>query len=97
MNTYRKQLDKFNESGLYLYKVITANEVECLFDANEIPLSEHEFEVVCDFVYNWIMNSEATAKEVVDVIIREIFDGSITFEDLENDPNKCTTIINGCF
>lgn len=91
---FREQLDKFNKTGLSVWRVMVAAEVD---SHGEIQLSEDEFEIVCDFVYEWVMTTEASAQEVTDRVVAALLDGVFTVKDMETDFERVEQIINSTF
>ena len=95
---YKEMLRNFESTGLLLYKVVVASEVECLLGNR---LSEDQFETVCDFVYDWIQSTEAKAEEVVSRIKSLIDSGKFSLEDFDELSYKrereLTDALNGLF
>ena len=77
---YKEMLRNFDATGLSLYKVVVASEVDHYLGNR---LSEDQFETVCDFVYDWIQKSEAKAEEVVTRIKSLIDSGKFSLEDFD--------------
>lgn len=79
-SVYKNKLERFNQLGIDLYRIVVAAEVENYLDNyyNEFYLEDEDFDAVCDFIYAWIQNSEAQASEVVE----KFFDG-LRFEYFE--------------
>ncbi len=77
---YKEMLRNFDATGLSLYKVVVASEVDYYFGNR---LNEAQFETICDFVYDWIQSSEAKAEEVVVRIKNLIDDGDFSLDDFD--------------
>ena len=92
MGYYKNQLNKFEETHMNLWEILVADEVTCIFDEDE--LTDEEFEIICYFVYDWIMNSEMSANELVHLIRRCLRDGEFTIQEMDEDPGKITDILN---
>jgi len=69
MGYFKKQLETFKKTDLRIWEVLCATEVECLFDAHEIELTDSQFECVVNFVYDWVMGSEISPNELVQYIL----------------------------
>jgi len=77
---YKEMLRNFDATGLSIYKVVVASEVDYYLGNR---LNEDQFETICDFVYDWIQSSEAKAEEVVIRIKNLIDDGDFSLEDFD--------------
>ena len=77
---YKEMLRNFDATGLSLYKVVVASEVDYYLGNR---LGEKQFETVCDFVYDWIQSSEAKAEDVVVRIKNLIDSGDFSLEDFD--------------
>ena len=89
---FREKLEKFKKSNLNLFELIVADEVDNYLFQNEegegVILSNNEFEIICKFVYNWYIDSNATPQEICDVLDMLFRDGDYTIQDLVNDGNN---------
>lgn len=99
---YKKRLRAFEATGLKLWEVVVADEVECYLNNHydEFYLEDEDFDKVCEFVYDWIMNSEAQANEVVRAFFNALRDGNFELSDLYNDYDKVVSAVNSaicCF
>ena len=91
---FREKLEEFKKSNLNLYELIVADEVDNYGfhngEGEEITLSHTEFEIICKFVYNWCINSNATPNEVCDVLDILFRNDDYTIQDLiDNGTNPC--------
>lgn len=86
---YRTQLEKFNATGLKIWEIITATEVDSYAYFND-----DDFEIVCDFVYDWILATEMSATELTNIIINCLKAKEFTIKDIENNKEKVRDIIN---
>lgn len=100
---YLDNLKKFDETGLKIWELLCADEVRSSFTITEKTnvkvgeLSAKDAETIIGFVYDWVMNTEATAEEVCGVIQLALEEGELTISDFENDYDACTDYINSSF
>ena len=90
-----KQLVKFaNENDISAWRLMAAHEVDLFFDGREL-LSDEAFENVCDFIYEWIIATEASAFEVVSHFYSVIEDSDVyTFDNFTDYWNEIEDAIN---
>lgn len=79
---YKKFLDANHD--FYVYKLVVVSEVEYFRDFNNLTFTDDEFTRVCQFVYDWIQNTEATAAEVSSLICNGLVESEITIADMDN-------------
>lgn len=91
---FRTQLDAFNKTGLSIWRVGVANEVD---SHGELQLTPDEFETVCGFIYEWVMSTEASIQEVTDRVVAALLNKTFTVKDIEEDYDKVEEIINSTF
>lgn len=60
--SYMSDLRKVEAQGLNVYRLVVANEVDYFF--SDFNFSEEQLDGICDFVYDWIADTEASAEEV---------------------------------
>lgn len=95
---FKQTLEKANEANIAAYRLVAASEVDDYIDANEIKVSDYEFEQICSFVYDWIIHTEAQPYEVVDILISVILaSDKYTFADIGLYWNEITKEINERF
>ncbi len=83
MKSFKENLVKFEELDLYLYKVLTATEVET---AQLSHRDDENFEEVCEYVYDWIIHSEMDAARLCEILKDGIDSGEITLQQIiDND------------
>lgn len=63
---FKEILNKANEHNIEAWKLLVAVEVEYFFNEKEYELSDEEFELVSNFVYEWIISCEARPYEVLE-------------------------------
>ena len=89
---FREKLEEFKKSNLNLYELIVADEVDNYVfhneEGEEITLSHTEFEIICKFVYNWCIDSNATPGEICDALDILFRDDDYTIQDLVYDENN---------
>lgn len=63
---YKAMLEKAKKNNIDTWKLLVAAEVEYFFDEKDFKLSDEEFEIVSNFVYEWIIGCEARPYEVLE-------------------------------
>ena len=95
---FKEMLNKANEANIAAYRLVAASEVADYLEANEIEVSDYEFEQICSFVYDWIINTEAQPYEVVNALISVILaSDKYTFSEIGLYWNEITKEINDRF
>jgi len=87
---YKKFLEENKE--FYVYKLVVVSEVEYFRDLNNLTFTDDEFTRVCQFVYDWIQNTEATAAEVARIVCDGLCDESITITDMDDYSNGYSSV-----
>lgn len=98
--TFKQLLSKAKENNILAYRLVVATEVENYLDINGTQVSEDVYEAICEFVYDWVLNTEASATEVVDNLVRAIEDNDqfeFTVESISDNWQELTDIINRMF
>lgn len=98
--TFKQVLSKAKENNILAYRLVVATEVENYLDINDTQVSEDVYEAICEFVYDWVLRTEASATEVVDNLVRAIEDNDqfeFTVESISNNWRELTDIINRMF
>lgn len=98
--TFKQVLSKAKENNILAYRLVVATEVENYLDINDTQVSEDVYEAICEFVYDWVLSTEASATEVVDNLVRAIEDNDqfeFTVESISNNWRELTDIINRMF
>ena len=95
---FKEMLNKANEADIVAYRLVAATEVEAYLENEEIQVSDEEFEQICSFVYDWIINTEAQPYEVVNALVSVIqANDNYTFSDIYRYWNELTLEINDRF
>lgn len=99
MKTYREIVNTFKASELkYDFgRLAVAYELDC----NECNLSDEDFEIACDYLFDYYKASEIGAQELVDKFVTELVDkfvtglnmGEFTIDDCINDYEKVDNAI----
>lgn len=89
---FREVLDKFERSGLKIWEVLVADEVGC-FETLSM-LDNESYDIICNYIYNWTMNSEATPNELAHIINGILRDKEFTIKDFEDDNDDLEKTIN---
>jgi hypothetical protein len=96
--TFKEILDKASENSIQVWHLVAANEVACYMDDKELELNEEEFEQVSHFVYDWIINTDATPYEVVNALMDVIQNNDrYSFSEIYRDWDELTEEINDRF
>ncbi len=83
---FRSVLDKFEKSGFRLWEVLVADEVSCFDTLN--TLKDEDYDIICNYIYKWAMNSEATPNELARVIDGILRDKEYTIKDFDDDSEE---------
>lgn len=81
MEGYRKLIERLEEQDISIYRALCAYEVEALLEEYIGEDDDQLFDVVCDFVYDWYINSDASANDVVRWISEAIENGELLIKD----------------
>lgn len=96
--TFKQILDKARENYIPAWRLMVATEVDEFFENKECKLTEEEFELVCDFVYEWIIGCEATPREVLERLYTVITeDDYYKFSNIDHYWAEIVHEINGMF
>lgn len=101
--SYLENLAKFKKAGFKVWEILCADEVNSIFtitektDVTKNELSAEDAETIIAFVYDWVMNTEATANELCYIIKDALSDGELTVSDFNDDYDKCRDYINNSF
>lgn len=63
---FRNILERFNTLGVNLNEVMIAGELDA---HHETSLTDDDFELVCNFCYDYYMGSEVSAQDLVNVVV----------------------------
>ena len=106
---YLDKLEKFEkfreENKIMLWELLVADEVSCIFSIgdetditeDEVELSRKDAEIVCNYVYDWVMDTEATPNEMCYNIKSALIDKDITIKQLENFEEAARDVLNDMF
>lgn len=103
-----EKFEKFREENKLngLWELLVADEVSCIFPiADETVITEDDVEsvsrkdaeTICNYIYDWVMNTEATPSEMCYNIKHALRDGRITIEQLDNFDSEARDVINNMF
>ncbi len=95
---YKAILEKSKEHNIEAWKLLVATEVEYFFDEKDFKLTDEEFEIVSNFVYEWIIGCEAKPYEVLErLYIVVIEDDYYKFSNIDYYWNDLVEEINRLF
>lgn len=85
MKSFRDILDEVEVKEIPVYKAVVASEVE----ANGLlDRTDSDFEKVCRYVYDWIMNSQMDVGELCTILSNGVAGEDITIDDIINNDKK---------
>ena len=76
--TYKETLERAKRFGISAWQLLAANEVDCQFEG----LSDEEFELLSDFVYDWLMDTSMSVDELCYLIKSCLDEKVFTIEDI---------------
>jgi hypothetical protein len=95
---FKQTLEKAQENNIEAYRLVASAEVADYLENNEVEVSDDEFEQICAFVYDWIINTDANPYEVVNALVDIIqADDYYKFSDIYKDWNELTKEVNERF
>ncbi len=95
---FKQTLEKAQENNIEAYRLVASSEVADYLENNEIEHTEEDFEQICAFVYDWIINTDANPYEVVNALVDVIqTDDYYKFSDIYKDWNELTKEVNKRF
>jgi hypothetical protein len=95
---FKQTLEKANENNIRAYKLVASSEVADYLENNEVEVSDAEFEQICSFVYDWIIDTDTAPYDVVNALVGVIQDSNhYKFSDIYKDWDKLTKEINERF
>lgn len=78
--SYMSDLKKVRAEGISIWKLAVANEVDYFFSSK---YEEEQLEGICEFVYDWVMDSDDASPADVCKALECLFeDEEITIDDL---------------
>ena len=83
---YKNILEQFNKLNINLYRVLVADELDCLQDNLKREISDSEFDTICSYACCYCMNSQATPNEIVNAIIKALNENEIRFGKYDLEP-----------
>jgi hypothetical protein len=98
--TFKQILDKAKENNIPAWRLIVGTEVDSYLDNKEVKVDEDTFETICEFVYDWVIGTEATPYEVVNNLMGAINENDqfeLTSESISNNWQELTEVINRMF
>jgi hypothetical protein len=95
---FKQTLEKANEAHIEAYRLVASSEVADYLENNEVEVSDDEFEQICAFVYDWIINTDANPYEVVNALVETIqVSDYYKFSGIYKDWNELTKKVNERF
>ena len=98
--TFKQVLSKAEENNILAYKLVVATEVENYLDITGNQVSEDVYEAICEFVYDWVLKTQASATEVVFNLVRAIEENDqfeFTVDSINDNWQELTDAINEMF
>ena len=78
--THKEILERAKRFGISAWQLLAANEVDCQFEG----LSDEEFELLSDFVYNWIIKTSMPVDELCSLIKSCLNEKVFTIQDIRH-------------
>ena len=97
MGYYKENLKKFDATGLGVWEILTAKEVECAAEHFGVNLTYKQFELVTDFVYDWVMSAASVMpSEIVELFFTALKNREFTLKELNTYEGlfKVTDLLN---
>ena len=96
--TFKQILEKARENHIPAFKLIAGTAVDNFLENEGLRISGVEFEQVCEFVYDWILNTSASADEVVERLIPLVQESDVyTFDNIYQYWQEITDDLNRMF
>ncbi len=98
--TFKQVLDKAKENNITAWRLMVGVEVDSYLDGRDLAVDEKTFETICEFVYDWCTNTDATPYEVISNLVMTIEDHDqfeFTSENISNNWQELTEVINRMF
>lgn len=96
---FMEQLKRFNETGLNVYSILVADCVNDIFGDIQggVYYTDADKEIICNYVYDWILNTTATPDEVASILKQLLVDNEITIKDIAEDNPLVRDKVNNRF
>lgn len=103
-----EKFEKFREENNLngLWELLVAAEVSCIFSIGDETIiteddvesiSKQDAETICNYIYDWVMKTEATPSEMCRNIYLALRDNVLTIEQLSNFDEEARDVINHMF
>ena len=92
--SYMSDLKKVRADGISVWRLAVANEVDYWFSSE---YDEDQLEGICEYVYDWVMNTEASPKEVCEGLSNCLVNEEITIEEIINGDSNVEEKLNKQF
>lgn len=86
MKTFKSELERFNKENFALWQIVVASEV----NSYGLEISDDEFETICDFCYNIILDCSADPNVIVRVVVDLLEADKIKVADLVEPTEELT-------
>ena len=104
MMNFSEILETARLNNVSAYRLMVATEVDLFAESKQIEMNKSQFEIVCEFIYKWVMSTEAQAHEVVSRLF-DIFefskcegsDDCYTLDNFTEYLDEITELINNAF
>lgn len=90
MGYFRNIVNQFKKTNLKLGEVAIAGELD---SHAEVQFTDEEFEIVCNYLYDYYISSEIGAAELVDKFLTAYQLNSFELSDLDTDTDKVDNAI----
>lgn len=65
MLSFKQSLEAFKQTNLFLYRVVTAEEVSDAAQYYDVALTDQTFELVCEFVYDYFISYDFAISDTI--------------------------------
>ena len=105
MSTFMNDLRKAEANGISPWKLMVAAEVKNQFEDSDQGFTDEDLEAICEYVYDWVMDTEATPAEVVEALDTLLwvdvndpdYEPEITIDQIKNWDPIVRDKVNNCF
>lgn len=86
--SFREDLEQFRKQKLNICRVLVAEELDNYLSDNDIKvadddLTENEFEIICEYVYDWYMHTQYCEPcEIIHILFSGLVNDYFTIEDI---------------
>lgn len=91
--TFKDTLKEFDETKLPLIKVLVADEVRFGLQRLDNPISDADYEILCSFIYNEILESDVNECTFIYATLDCFMEKKFELIDIINNPVEIANIV----